>query len=588
MAKDHLSGKLAVILHADVAGSTALVQQDERLAHERIQGTFHRFGDTISKYHGHVRELRGDALLAEFERASDAVTAALAFQVNQVNCNSQFDDNIQPTVRVGIAMGEVIIADNTITGAGVVLAQRLEQLSKPGRVVIQGAAYETIPGRFPFEFENLGEQVLKGFDQPVRVYAVSLESGGVIPESHIVAEPETSATDLPEKTSIAILPFINMSDDPKQEYFSEGVTQDIITTLSKIPRLSVVVRTPQLNDQSKNLNQFAPLQDVRYSLEGSVRKDGNRIRVSVQLIEVNTGNHVWAERYDRELDDIFSVQDDITHHISIEMRIRLSEGEKMRVLAGRTKSVDAWERLLKADELTNTLIHEDNLKARRLLEEAVQLDPRYAAAWTQLANTFVGDVFMGRSDSREDSLEKALNAANKALEVEEGYPTALTILGYVNLFRGDYDSAVGLMRKAVAREPRNAEIIATCAYAMVYADLLDDALEFIRRAIELSPISPMWYFVCLGMCYHARSENELAISTLREAIAMEPGSALARPYIISALVEAGLVDEAKQVAREVIRIEPSFTLSRWPGANFKNVAIKAKITSNLIEVGLLE
>jgi adenylate cyclase len=532
--------------------------------------------------------LRGDALLAEFERASDAVTAALAFQVNQVDCNSQFDDNIQPTVRVGIAMGEVIIADNTITGAGVVLAQRLEQLSKPGRVVIQGAAYETIPGRFPFEFENLGEQVLKGFDQPVRVYAVSLESGGVIPESHIVAEPETSATDLPEKTSIAVLPFINMSDDPKQEYFSEGVTQDIITTLSKIPRLSVVVRTPQLNDQSKNLNQFAPLQDVRYSLEGSVRKDGNRIRVSVQLIEVNTGNHVWAERYDRELDDIFSVQDDITHHISIEMRIRLSEGEKMRVLAGRTKSVEAWERLLKADELTNTLIHEDNLKARRLLEEAVQLDPHYAAAWTQLANTFVGDVFMGRSDSREDSLEKALNAANKALEVEEGYPTALTILGYVNLFRGDYDSAVGLMRKAVAREPRNAEIIATCAYAMVYADLLDDALEFIRRAIELSPISPMWYFVCLGMCYHARGENELAISTLREAIAMEPGSALARPYIISALVEAGLVDEAKQIAREVIRIEPSFTLSRWPGANFKNVAIKAKITSNLIEVGLLE
>ena len=545
MEKDHLSRKLAVLLHADVVGSTSLVQKNEILAHERIQGTFRKFSETISSYGGVALEIRGDALVAEFAKASDSVSASLAFQDANTTLNEQLSDDILPVLRIGIAMGEVVVADNTVTGEGIILAQRLEQLAEPGSVCIQGAAYDTLPKRLPFEYKNLGEQQIRGFDEPVRVYAVSLESGGMIPESHIVADPETSATNLPEKTSIAVLPFINMSDDPKQEYFSEGVTQDIITILSKIPRLSVVVRTPQLNDQSKNVNQFEPLQDVRYSLEGSVRKDGNCIRVSVQLIEVNTGNHVWAERYDRELDDIFSVQDDITHHISIEMRIRLSEGEKMRVLAGRTKSVEAWERLLKADELTNTLIHEDNLKARRLLEEAVQLDPRYAAAWTQLANTFVGDVFMGRSDSREDSLEKALNAANKALEVEEGYPTALTILGYVNLFRGDYDSAVGLMRKAVAREPRNAEIIATCAYAMVYADLLDDALEFIRRAIELSPISPMWYFVCLGMCYHARGENELAISTLREAIAMEPGSALARPYIISALVEAGLVDEAK-------------------------------------------
>ncbi len=173
-AKDRLSGKLAVILHADVAGSTALVKQDEQIAHERIQETFRHFGDTIAKYHGHVRELRGDALLAEFERASDAVSAALAFQDEQLSYLAQLKDSIQPRLRVGIAMGEVVIADDTITGEGVVLAQRLEQLAEPGGVVIQGASHETIPSRFPFQYENLGEHEVKGFDQPVRIYSVLL------------------------------------------------------------------------------------------------------------------------------------------------------------------------------------------------------------------------------------------------------------------------------------------------------------------------------------------------------------------------------------------------------------------------------
>ena len=182
MADNSRSGKLAVILHADVAGSTALVQQDEQVAHGRIQNTFRCFGDTITKYRGHVRELRGDALLAEFERASDAVTAALAFQAEQIDYNAQLNDSLQPKVRVGIAMGEVIVADDTITGAGVVLAQRLEQLSEPGGVVIQGAAYETIPGRFPFEYANLGEHQVKGFDEPVRAYSASLKRDRDIPQ----------------------------------------------------------------------------------------------------------------------------------------------------------------------------------------------------------------------------------------------------------------------------------------------------------------------------------------------------------------------------------------------------------------------
>ena len=278
MAKDDLSGKLAIILHADVVASTQLVQQNEQLAHQRIQDGFRRFSDTIVKYHGRVQELRGDALLAEFERPSDAVTAALSFQSDHRDRLAQYDDDIRPQMRVGIALGEVVIADGTVTGAGVVLAQRIEQLAEPGGLCITSAIHEALPGRMPFSLDSLGEQSLKGFDDPVRVYQVRLNSGESVPlpqskrqatrqinwigtalivvlvaivvgywsyQSAPREEPaslERMAFPLPDKPSIAVLPFTNMSDDAQQEYFADGMTEDLITDLSKISGLFVIAR----------------------------------------------------------------------------------------------------------------------------------------------------------------------------------------------------------------------------------------------------------------------------------------------------------------------------------------------------------
>jgi adenylate cyclase len=247
MEKDQLSRKLAVILHADVVGSTTLVQQNESLAHERIQAAFHHFSETITTYGGVTRELRGDALLAEFERASDAVSAALAFQILNEELNSKLDDDILPQLRIGISLGEVIIADNTITGAGVVLAQRLEQLADPGGVVVQGSVSETVPARMPFEFEGFGEQKLKGFDQPVRTFTARLISGEELPTPEVNAntnpqDKQPKALQVPDKPSIAVLPFENMSGDPEQEFFADGISEDLITALSKIHWFFVIAR----------------------------------------------------------------------------------------------------------------------------------------------------------------------------------------------------------------------------------------------------------------------------------------------------------------------------------------------------------
>ncbi len=593
---DTPSRKLAVILHADVVGSTMLVQRDESLTHERIRDAFQRLSTTTSTYGGTAHEIRGDALVAEFSRASDAVCAALVFQADNIDYNAALGDDIRPEVRIGLSLGEVVVADGTVTGAGVVLAQRLEQLAEPGGVVVQGSVSETVPTRLPFEFESLGEQTLKGFDQPVRALRVRLKAGEAVPEPEaVLAGSETSerpTIELPDKPSIAVLPFANMSGDPEQEYFSDGITEDIITALSRISGLLVVARnsTAVYKGKAVDVKQVGREQGVRYVLEGSVRKAGHRVRVTAQLIDATTGHHQWADRYDRDLDDIFAVQDDITRNITVEMRVQLSEGEKVRVLAGRTNSVEAWERLLRADELTNRLIQEDNIEARRLLEEAVKIDPRYAAAWTQLANTYVGDVMMGWTESREGALQSALDAAQKALDAEEKYPTALTIFGYVHLFHGEYDQAVEVLERAAALEPRNSEIVATCAYILIFAGQVDEAVEMIQKAIQLSPISPMWYLVCLGMCYHLRNQQQLAISTLRDAVAMEPESAFGRPYLISALVDGGSLDDAKQIARESMSIERNFSVKNWRrgGAQFKDAKIGEKIIENLLKAGLPE
>ena len=590
MTLDRLPSKFTFILHADIAGSTALVQQDEHLAHQRIQDTFRRFSATITQYHGQVRELRGDALLAEFERASDAVSAALAFQAEQAEYNASLNDNNQPTVRVGIAMGEVVIADDTITGAGVVLAQRVEQLAAPGGVSITGAIHEALPQRMPFDQKNLGEQQIKGFDEPVRVYTVGLKQGAQLPEPTAVSKPgiapairwgmitativlilgggllawyqpwtpefepasvEQMAFPLPDKPSIAVLPFNNMSDDPQQEYFVDGMTEDLITDLSNLSGLFVIARNSVFayKDKVVKVRKVAKELGVRYVMEGSVRRVGNEVRINAQLIDATTGGHLWAKRYDGSVDDVFALQDDVTQRIVAALAVELTGEEVAQRDRKDAVNTAAYDAFLQGWAYYKLGTRADLAKAKPFFEEAIRLDPGYARAqaalatiyWDAFSNdwTFELGIFASEAEAAwEEHLELAMKVPNSL---------AHTLNSWVMLWQERYDEAVVEAEKAVALTGNDAAAIAGLADALVLVERPDEGLKYIQDAMRLDPYHPPGYLTILGAAKFGMENYDEAAATFERAVKRNPDNELPRIYLAAVYGHLGRIDDGEAI-----------------------------------------
>ena len=604
---EQLSRKLAVILHADVVDSTSLVQQNEALAHKRIQATFHKFSETIKSYGGTAREIRGDALVAKFDRASDTVSAALAFQDLNGKFNSTLDDDIQPQLRIGISLGEVIIADNTLTGAGVVLAQRLEQLAEPGGVVVQGSVSDTVPIRMPFEFESLGEQVVKGFDQPVRAFSVSLRSGEEFPTPELdlpssSAEKEYSNTvpelsldsyealigerlELPVEPSIAVLPFKNVSGDPDQEFFADGMSEDIITILTRVPDLIVIARNSTLVYKGRviDIRQVGRELGVRHVLEGSIRKSNERIRVSAQLVNTLSGDTIWAEQYDRTLENIFDIQDEITRNIVVELQVKLGTGELSRLTASGTGNVQAWEFVMQAGVLVEAHSPDDTELARQLAKRALELDKNYSHAWVILGWVYWQESVFKWSSNPERSMQMAYEAAQKAISVDADHPSAYSLLGSIYMVRGDKSEAIEMCRKAIEISPGNSYSVAYLANVLIDIGQITEGIQKMKRAIRLCPFPPVWYFTLLGTGYHLSGNNEAAIIALSLALKRDSNSYFARLWLASTLIEMGRPDEARAVSQAAFEVEPNFSALSW-AENFKSES-HARLKGNLIAAG---
>lgn len=590
MAENRLSGKLTVILHADVAGSTALVQQDEQLAHERIQDSFQRFSRNIEKYYGLVHELRGDALLAEFERASDAVAAALAFQAEQAYNNSRLTDDLQPTVRVGIALGEVVIADNTVTGAGVVLAQRVEQLADAGGLCITAALHEALPRRMPFDLQDLGEQSLKGFDDPVHVYRVELSPGESIPSPSQEYKPEAPAKSerlkiaiavilvavvagtvywllpsdemeepasvermafpLPDKPSIAVLPFSNLSDDKQQEYFADGMTEDLITDISNVNGLFVIARNSVFTYKGKavKVRQVAEELGVRYVMEGSVRRVGDQVRINAQLIDATTGGHVWAERYDGSLDDVFSMQDKIIKRIVTALAGTLT-GQESGSSQIEISNSEAYDAYLRGWERYRLDTPEDLSKAVFYFEQAIELDPSYARAHSALAAVYWKIAAKGWwNKSLHASVSQAIEQSRVTLVKAMEQPSALThqvASERAAYFQRKPDKALFEAERAIALDNNDPAGHLAMANALLKANRATEAVESVRTAMRLDPHYPASYVTRLGQAQFAMGQYENAAKTLETAAKRNPNDDWTFVYLAAAYGQLGSDDKAK-------------------------------------------
>jgi TolB-like protein len=561
-----LSRILAVILHADVVGSTALVRQNETLAHQCIKDSFVRFSKAIETYGGTVHELRGDALVAVFARASDALCAAIAFQNENKTFNASLEDDLHAQLRVGIAMGEVIIADNTITGDGVVLAQRLEQIAKPDGACIQGAAYETVPKRFSFVFENMGERTLKGFDEPVRAYGVSLKVGEPVPppEPH---ESNTPTPELPSKPSLAVLPFANMSNDPEQEYFADGISEELITALSHIKQWFVVARNSSFAYKGRNIDirELAKELGVRYVLEGSVRKAGNRLRITGQLIEAETGTHLWADRFDGDLDDVFALQDKITESVvgAIEPSLRMAEIERSKRM--RPENIGAYDLYLKALPNLYAMRPEANEQALSLLHKAIDFDPNYAPALAFLAWGYEQRLHRGWVAYGEDDSGTAVALAHRAIAADRDDAHVMAAAGFVLvMIARDYGQGIQATERALELNPNIAFVSMLVGWSYVYGGDPAEAITCFENAIRVSPADPGAFFFYTGAAtgYLFCGQPDKAYDLAKKSARMYSDWDTTYWVLIPALVQLGRTEEAHAAVSKLLKLSPTSTVSR--------------------------
>ena len=615
---------LAVIVHADIVGSTRLVQLDESVAHNRITQTFKRFKDVIRQYNGNVHEIRGDALVAEFSLASDALCASLEFQFRQKKYLEELNDEILPIARIGITLGEVVIADGTVTGSGVVLAQRIEQLARPGSVAIQGTIHDTVPRNLPFEYEDLGQNKLKGFDETIQVYQVSISSGQTIPKSnpprylkksitflvlvsiffgissivyfHLL-KPEVSSVkqdyqlNLPDKPSIAVLPFVNLSRDANQDYFSDGLSEDLITDLSKLSSIKVISRTSSFAFKGENtdVRDIGKALGVTHIIEGSVRKDGKLVRISTQLVDTETGQHLWAERFDRKQDDIFLVIDEVIQQIVKALSIRLSDTELIDLEKHVTSNFEAYDLFLKGQRVSVQFSKPAINEAVTLYRQAIQLDPDYAHAYGALAVARIRQFFLGHAENPVRMKDRALELALKAATMDPSSHQIQWSLGYIHMYRKEFQQAAEAAKRAINLSPNYADGYALLALIKNNEGQADEALSLIEKAKSLNPYYTWDYIYQIGRAHYAKGEYEKAASYLNQAIERNEDVGYPRLFLAASYVHLDRLDDAEWEIEQLKMLRPHFSYSFVKnGVPIENQQLLDRFLADVKTAGLTE
>jgi adenylate cyclase len=572
MTPNPVKRKLAAILSADVQGYSRLMEADEEGTIRTLRAYMEVINGFILQHRGRVVATGGDSVLAEFASVVDAVRCGVGIQEELKERNKNVAENRRMEFRIGVNLGDVVEEGDTILGDGVNIAARVQSLAEAGGICITGTAYDQIKNKLALSYEYVGEQTVKNIKEPVKVYRVLMEPGVRMPAGGVeVASKEKMAYPLPDVPSIAVLAFDNMSGDPRQEFFSDGITESIIAALSKVPRLVVIARNSTFTYKGKpvKVKQVSEELGVRYVLEGSVQRSGDRVRITAQLIDAISGHHLWSERYDRELKDIFALQDEVTLKILMAMQVRLTEGESTSLgekhFRGK-QGLDCYLKVLEGTYYLQKYSVEGINMARRIGEEVMTKWPDNPYGYLFLGWCYLGDVMYGSTKFHQESIEIVMVMAQKALAIDDSLTAIHFLLCVIYGQKREYDKCIAEGERALALDPNGAGAYEWYANALYAVNRLKEAIPMYQKAIRLNPVGSSLAFSNLGTCCRRTGQLEEAVSAYKQAISRSPDNIFAHNGLASTYILMGREKEAHSEAAEVLRIDPKFSLDNYSKA----------------------
>jgi adenylate cyclase len=561
--------RLAAILAADVVGFSRLMAEDEVGTLTRLKTLRDElFDPKTEKYGGRVFKNTGDGALAEFTSAVDAVQSAMEIQRALTARNADIPQDRRIELRIGISLGDVMVDGDDLFGNGVNVAARMEALAKPGGVCISANVHEHLLAGADFRFNDLGQQEVKNIDRPVHAYEI--ETGPLtldLPSAPNVDLPITDVDPVLSRPAVAVLPFDNLTHDPEQEYFSDGLTEDIITALSYWRTFPVIARNSTFTYKGRpvKVQDVAKELGARYVIEGSVRKGGDRVRVTVQLIDAKTGHHVWAERYDRNMDDIFSLQDEITERIVATVEPEIERAERQRSISKQPSNLQAWDFYLRGMAFLHEFTKDGNQRARDMFEQAIALDPTYVSGYNGISYSHHRDVLLGFSDDQEQSAGECRLAAEKAVALDATNPVAHFALSRAFHLAGAIEQALLEAESAIQLNPNDLLGYASLGHILLSADRPDDAIAALGRALQLSPKDPRIYlYLGLQSAGHfVAGRYEDAARIAKDAVNRNSDDPANRLLLTASLGMAGRTEEARTVIAESSSIHSDFLDRSW-------------------------
>jgi len=561
MESDALTRKLAAILYADVAGYARLTGGDEEGTHRKVMAVLDYVSEAIGSSGGTVLRYAGDAILAEFSSAIAAVKTSITIQSELADKNAMIADDEKVQIRIGINIGDVIEDRGEVFGDGVNLAARLEAAAPAGGICISSVVYDQLAGKVDVEFSDDGPEQFKNISRPVKVFrwtpGARLEPDNRRGESLIAKSVNPS---------IAVLALANMNNDSDLDFIGDGITEDLITALSKIHSFKVISResTFSYKNTAIDVRQVAKELDVRYILEGSVRKAGSRIRVTAQLVDAETGHHVWAERYDREMEDIFDLQDEMVQIIAGALEPELNAVERERAVRKSPENLDAWELYQRALWYMWGFGKDSTATAIELFRKSIESDPDFALSYAYLAYTYYITVIMGYADDPKTRLEEGLIEVKKALKRDEKDAIPYFVIGRIQMLTGNHDASIASLEKSIELNPCFAQSYHGLGFALALAGRLEESKQTMQKAIELSPKDPLlWAFTIVhALILVLNGEDEAALEWVQRTLLL-PTTTGYWAYAVMAAATANLdrMDEARAALAKALKEKPNLSIA---------------------------